>query len=62
MLHNYEDVLGMTELLPILSYLKLADKKYTIVDSRLSDYKTYDGKNEEEFLSPLQMIMSCLSR
>ena len=53
MLHNYEDVLGMTELLPILSYLKLADKKYTIVDSRLSDYKTYDGKNEEEFFITL---------
>ena len=53
MLHNYEDVLGMTELLPILSYLKLADRKYTIVDSRLSDYKTYDGKNEEEFFITL---------
>lgn len=53
MLHNYEDVLGMTELLPVLSYLKLADKKYTILGSKLSDYKTYDRKNEEEFFITL---------
>ncbi len=46
LLHNYEDVLGMMELIPILSYVHLFGGNFEeLEDVELCDCKNYDGKN-----------------
>lgn len=54
LLHNYEDVLGMLDLLPILSYAKILNGAYTVVGMELTPYTTYEGTSENEFLLTLQ--------
>lgn len=49
-LHNYEDVLGMIELLPIMSYLLLFNGNYTIKEISVNDYQTYQGEQKQELL------------
>lgn len=53
-IHNYEDVLGMTELIPILSYIELLNGQYTITETRISNYTDYNKTQRNEFLITLQ--------
>lgn len=53
-LHNYEDVLGMTELLPILSYIEIFNGSFSILSTRVDKYHGYDGKSGEELIITMQ--------
>lgn len=53
-LHNYEDILGMTELLPILSYVEILNGQYSVMETQLSTYMNLNGEEKEEFLITLQ--------
>ena len=51
-LHNYEDVLGMTELLPVLSYRKVIEdiSADDISDAAISPFTSYDGHDKNELI------------
>lgn len=51
LLHNYEDVLGMMELIPILSYLRLFEGNFCgIGDIRTESVRTFEGMPAKELL------------
>ena len=54
-LHNYEDVLGMLDLLPILSYRNFmaGDYAFSSVESNL--YTAYDGTSKKELIFSFQL-------
>lgn len=54
MLHNYEDVIGMMDLLPILSYVELLHGQYTILETELKPYKSMNGIDKLEFFIALK--------
>jgi hypothetical protein len=54
LLHNYEDVLGMTDLLPILSYSEIFKGKYRILSAGAESYRTFDGSDGKEFMIVLK--------
>ncbi len=63
-LHNYEDVLGMTELLSVFSYDALFQQPPVIHDAELSEYRTLDGSAAQELLltlTPPQPLVGALS-
>lgn len=49
-LHNYEDVIGMIDLLPVLSYLELFNGQYAILSTRIDTYHTFTGKTGTELI------------
>ena len=51
--HNYEDVLGMLDLLPILSYSHFFDGNYTITDVQGNVFTDYDGISQKELIFSL---------
>lgn len=53
LLHNYEDVLGMTDLLPVLSYLEVFHGQYAIVETQIGTYRSIDGTSQQELLITL---------
>lgn len=53
LLHNYEDVIGMMELLPVLSYLEVFHGQYSVTETRLQEYRTVDGATGREFIITL---------
>ena len=63
--HNYEDVLGMFDLLPILSYHHFITGGYTISSIESNLYIDYDGIEQKELLfslvieTPLPKRVSC---
>ncbi len=66
LLHNYEDVLGMIDLLPMLSYTHIFQGKFQKISSvELCDCKNYDGTFGKELLIsivpdyPLPKKISC---
>ena len=54
LLHNYEDVIGMLDLIPILSYCEIRKGAYEIKDVEISTYTTYDGETAFELIITLQ--------
>ncbi len=54
LLHNYEDVIGMTGLLPVLSYLEVFHGQYSVKETKLGTYQSIDGTKEQEFLITLE--------
>jgi uncharacterized protein YprB with RNaseH-like and TPR domain len=48
--HNYDDMLGMLKILPILSYSDLFDKKIKVKKVQANHYKDYTGKSRQEIL------------
>lgn len=54
LLHNYEDVVGMLDLLPILSYCEIRKGAYTIKDVETTTYTNYDGETALEMIITLQ--------
>lgn len=54
LLHNYEDVIGMIDLLPVLSYLEIFHGQYAITDIEFEDYRAYDGERKKEICITLK--------
>lgn len=51
LLHNYEDVLGMMDLIPVLSYMHLFEGNFReIRDIQLESAKTFDSASAKELL------------
>jgi len=48
--HNYEDVLGMLDLLPVLSYSNFLKGGYTITGVESNIYTDYDGNSQKELI------------
>lgn len=53
-LHNYEDVIHMTDILSILSYMEIFNGQYTILSSRIDTYHAYDGSTGQELIITMQ--------
>ncbi len=53
-LHNYEDVLGMMNLLPILSYLEVFHGQYTITETCIGPYMDSNHQSKKELFITLQ--------
>lgn len=53
-LHNYEDVLRMIDLLPLLSYAEIFEGNYTVLSVQPNDYHAYDGTIGKELLVTMQ--------
>ena len=53
LLHNYEDVTGMVDLLPILSYNHILNGAYTIDSVEIAPFTSYDGENGTEMIITL---------
>ena len=54
LLHNYDDVTGMLDLLPILSYLEILNGQYTISSVEISPYTSYEGETGQEMIITLK--------
>lgn len=52
-LHNYEDLLGMPGLLPILSYSKLFEGNFEVVTCEKNAYRSYENEQELELILTL---------
>lgn len=61
-LHNYEDVMGLTELLPVLSYLEVFHGQYSITETQMGTFPTLDGSEEKEFFISLRNDFSVPKR
>lgn len=53
LLHNYEDVLGMIDLLPILSYVHLMSGNFTQVAAEVNAIQTYEHEDATELILTL---------
>lgn len=58
LLHNYEDVLGMTDLIPVLSYREFFQGKYAITETEFCDYTDYKDVKKREYI--ITMKMDCI--
>jgi hypothetical protein len=54
LLHNYEDVLGMSNLLQILSYRSFFEEDVHVLDASLEDYRDSTGNPSQELILTLQ--------
>ena len=54
LLHNYEDVLGMKELIPVLSYVELMNGQYAIMETAIRPYISIDKEEKLEFFITLK--------
>lgn len=54
LLHNYDDVTGMLDLLPILSYLEVLNGQYTISSVEIALYTSYEGETGQEMIITLK--------
>lgn len=54
LLHNFEDVVGMLDLLPILSYWKVIEGEYTVSEINISPYTSYEGETKKEAIIVLE--------
>ncbi len=52
-LHNYEDVIGMMELLPILSYIEVLNGQFSISQTEVSPFKAFDQTVRNELIITL---------
>jgi hypothetical protein len=53
LLHNYEDVLGMADLLPVFSYAEIFRGNYTISEIKCVPHRTMEENGEKELLISL---------
>lgn len=54
-LHNYEDLLGMPKLLPILAYPRLFEGEFEILSYEKNAYKSYEDGSELELILTLSL-------
>lgn len=52
--HNYEDVLGMLDLLPVLSYSQLLKGEYTFLSVESNVYTDFNGQPQKELIFNLK--------
>jgi len=52
--HNYEDVLGMLDLLPVISYANLLKGGYTLLSVESNVYTDYEGIPQKELIFSLE--------
>lgn len=55
LLHNYEDVLGMTRLLPLAAYSCLPDGRFAVADCQVNPYTDSDGAPAKELRATLTL-------
>lgn len=53
--HNYEDVLYMPKLLPVLSYHKIAEGVISLSSLEANEYTAYDGTPQKELIFTLEL-------
>lgn len=53
-LHNYEDVTGMIDLLPILSYVQLFEGNFNLISYEKNTFEEYEGRQGLELLLTLK--------
>lgn len=53
--HNYEDVLDMPKLLPILAYHKMLDGGVTLDSLEANEFRAYDGSMQKELIFTLTL-------
>lgn len=54
LLHNFEDVAGMLDLMPILTYNQILQGAYSIKTVEIAPYTSYEGKESQECIITLQ--------
>ena len=54
LLHNYEDVAGMIDLLPVLTYNEIFHGQYAITETKTGTYRSVDGTQQKELLITLK--------
>lgn len=54
LLHNFDDVVGMLDLLPILSYARVLNGEFQIKSTNLCDYTSYDGTQKKEMIITIE--------
>ena len=54
LLHNYEDVLGMLDLLPVLTYQKILNGAYSIEKLEMEPYTSFEGITGQEIIITLK--------
>lgn len=54
LLHNFEDVTGMLDLLPVLTYNQILNGSYSIKTVETDNYTNYDGESGLEMIITLQ--------
>ncbi len=60
--HNYEDVLGMLDLLPILSYKNFLMGGYSVTDIESNVYRDFEGNEQKELIFTLKNDISVPKR
>ena len=58
LLHNYEDVLGMIDLLPILSYVHLLNGQYSNIIPTVNELTSYQNTQENELILEMETEFS----
>lgn len=61
-LHNYEDVIGMIDLLPILSYVQLFEGNFEVIGFEKYSYEEYEGDHSLELHLTLNTAFSLPKR
>ena len=54
LLHNFEDVTGMLDILPILTYIEILNGAYSIQDVTIQPYTSYEGTAGKEMVISLK--------
>lgn len=54
LLHNFEDITGMLDLIPILSYLYILNGDFDIQQTEIHPYTSYEGINGQELIITLE--------
>lgn len=62
LLHNYEDVIGMLELIPMLTYGQILRGAYTIQSAVITPYTSYEGIQGQELIITLDNAYSVPKR
>lgn len=62
LLHNYEDILGMTMLLPLLSYSRMFEGDFEVISHETNVHETFDHQQNEELILTLSPKFSLPKR
>lgn len=54
LLHNFEDMLGMLDLLPILTYKEILNGAFDFENAQIYEYCSYEGKIQKEYIITLK--------
>lgn len=54
LLHNFEDVTGMLDLIPVLAYNQILNGSYSVKTAEIAPYTSYEGESSKEMIITLQ--------